>query len=93
MTKVGSREFKNRQSHYLRRVKKGETIIITDRGKPLAQVEPILTDRTAGITLEARLQELAAQGHIRLAKGALAPFKPLRQRGKLASRIVIEDRE
>ncbi|MFB3094962.1 MAG: type II toxin-antitoxin system Phd/YefM family antitoxin, partial [Candidatus Acidiferrales bacterium] len=34
MKRVGSREFKNRQAYYLRRVRKGETILVTDHGKP-----------------------------------------------------------
>lgn len=92
MKKVGSREFKNRQGYYLRRVRKGETIIVTDRGKPVAMVEPIRNESGPGDDLEKRLQELAAQGHIRLATRPLAPFKALSQRGKPASQMITEDR-
>jgi len=93
MKKVGAREFKNRQSHYMRRASKGETLIVTARGKPLVQVGPVLPDVSADEKLEAKLRELAAQGHIRLARRPLPRFKPLPQRGKLASRIIIEDRK
>lgn len=92
MKKVGSREFKNRQGYYLRRVRKRETLLITDRGKVIAKVEPVSDHLGGRSALEVRLRELAAQGHIRLGSGRFAPFKPVVGRGKPASRIIIEDR-
>jgi len=38
---VGVRELKNRLTHYLRLIRQGEAIIITDRGKPIAVLKPI----------------------------------------------------
>lgn len=38
---VGIREIKNRFSHYLRRVKQGETLVITERNTPVARLVPI----------------------------------------------------
>jgi prevent-host-death family protein len=38
---VGVREFKTHLSSFLDRVKAGEVLIITDRGKPVAKLEPI----------------------------------------------------
>ncbi len=40
MRTVGSRELKNRLGRYLSLVGKGETIIVTDRGKPVAHLIP-----------------------------------------------------
>ena len=40
MRKVGSRELENRLGKYLRAVRQGQTLIITDRGKAVAQVGP-----------------------------------------------------
>ncbi len=37
---VGVRELKNRLSKYLREVKKGRSIVITERGKPIGQIVP-----------------------------------------------------
>ena len=92
MKKVGCREFKNRQGHYLSRVRKGETIILTDRGKPIAQLAPV--PKSASMTLDELLDKLEGQGHLRRAKrGKLSPFKPVPARGKPASRIIIEDRD
>ncbi len=37
---VGIRDLKNNLSRHLERVKAGETITVTDRGKPVARIEP-----------------------------------------------------
>ena len=56
MTQVGVRELRQRASELLRRVEEGETIEITDRGRPVALLGPIPTGsplqrlRTAGDT-------------------------------------------
>lgn len=41
MTSVGVRELRQRASELLRRVEGGETIEITDRGRPVAQLAPL----------------------------------------------------
>ncbi|MCI0828152.1 MAG: type II toxin-antitoxin system prevent-host-death family antitoxin [Chloroflexi bacterium] len=46
---VGIRELKNRLSKYLRAVKAGQTILITDRGKSIGRLIP------AGQTVEEKL--------------------------------------
>lgn len=38
MRAVGIRELKNRLSEYLRRVRAGETILVTDRGEVVAEI-------------------------------------------------------
>ena len=43
-TMAGIRELKNHLSAYLRRVKAGETITITDRGTPIGQIVPTRGD-------------------------------------------------
>lgn len=91
MKKVGSREFKNRQGYYLRRVRKGETLLVTDRGKPVARVSP--ASEWEALSVEEKLNELARQGHIRRGEGGpLRSIKPVPLRGKPASQIIIEDR-
>ena len=57
-TSVGTRELKNRLSQYLRKVKAGETVIITERGKPIGQIVPIQADLTG------RLMKLVEAGVI-----------------------------
>lgn len=40
MTSVGVRELRQRASELLRRVERGETIEVTDRGRPVAMLSP-----------------------------------------------------
>jgi len=46
MSAVGVKELKNRLTHYLRRTKAGEEVIVTERGKPIALLQPISPPRT-----------------------------------------------
>jgi prevent-host-death family protein len=41
MTRIGIRELRQRASEYLRLVEAGETIEVTDRGRPIALITPI----------------------------------------------------
>jgi len=93
MRKVGSRELKNRLGHYLELVENGEPILVTERGRPVAKLVPTEASSAAGPSLEEKLRELAAQGHLRLGKRPFARFKPAPARGKPASRMIIEERQ
>ncbi len=57
-------DLKNRLSHYLRLVARGETVTVLDRGIPVAQITPIAS-------AEGELGRLAAVGLVRL------PLRPL----------------
>jgi len=85
---VGVRELKARLSEYLRRDKRGETIVVTERGKPVGRLIP------QGQTLEERLAELNQAGQIRWSGKKLSPMKPVaRARGKkTAAETIVEDR-
>lgn len=41
MASVGVRELRDRLSDYLRRVRDGELLVITDRGKPIGELSPV----------------------------------------------------
>lgn len=41
MVRIGIRELRQKASEYLRRVEAGETIEVTDRGRPIALLTPI----------------------------------------------------
>ena len=43
MTSVGVRELRQRASELLRLVEQGETVVITDRGRPVARLAPLPT--------------------------------------------------
>ena len=92
MSTVGVRELKNRLTHYLRQAKEGEEIVVTQRGKPVALIQPISAGATA-LGLEAKLAKLAADGLVRLP--TRAPLKNVRRvnvSGNPISRTIIEDR-
>jgi prevent-host-death family protein len=93
MRTVGSRELKNRLGRYLGLVGKGETIIVTDRGKPVARLVPPSPTREEPVGLEEVLRQLEAEGHLRRGSGRYAKIKPVRIKGKPASRILLEDRD
>ncbi len=92
MSTVGVRELKNRLTRYLRETKKGGEIVVTERGNPIAVIQPIGQGRRAS-SLEARLAGLAARGVVTL------PSRKPRKGGRLItvkgtplSRTVLEDR-
>ena len=86
---VGIRELKSNLSSCLRRVKSGETIVITERGKPVGRMSPIET------SLEDKVQE-GARSHLWAWNGKeWRPAPPkIKARGKvLVSDLLLEDRE
>ena len=88
---VGSRELKTRLGAYLRRVRRGATLVVTDRGEPVAELRPL---ETGASSHDAGLVSLEALGVVtRNAKAHLAPFRPVRSSGRPASEAVIEGRE
>jgi prevent-host-death family protein len=92
MQKVGSREFKNRLGRYLLAVRKGQTLLVTDRGKPVAKVSPPDENGDSELTFSDVLKKLEAEGKIRLPKRPLGKFRAVPTRGKSASQMIIEDR-
>ena len=93
MRTVGSRELKNRLGRYLGLVGKGETIIVTDRGKPVARLVPPEPEPGRTYSVEDVLKRLEAEGHLRRGTGKFRPFKPVVTRGKPASKMILEDRD
>jgi prevent-host-death family protein len=90
-TLVGSRELKTRLGHYLNRVRKGETILVTDRGEPVAELRPLAD---AGDAIPAALRKLAAAGEVTLPSlREPRSFRPVRSRGATGSWAVDQDRE
>jgi prevent-host-death family protein len=87
---VGARDLKTRLGGYLRRVRQGRTLVITDRGVPIAELRPLAATTTADAILE-RLQALGAV--TRQEDRPLEPFRAVKHRGGLLSDAVIDDRD
>jgi len=92
MRKVGSRELKNRLGMYLALVKQGQSLLITERGRPVATLTQPAAANSQSRTVDQILGELERRGGLQRAKRRIRPFSPLKTRGKPASQIIIEDR-
>jgi prevent-host-death family protein len=82
MTTVGLKILKNRLSEYVRRASEGETVVITDRGRPIAELSPPQHDRPTGEGRPLSAFELRGmrQGWLRPATirdGSPPPSKPI----------------
>ena len=88
---VGVRELKTRLGRYLREVRRGRTIVVTDRGEPVAELRPVSIS-AAGSAGE--LERLVALGHLtRSTKSSLGPFRAIRVGGRPVSQTIVDDRE
>ena len=87
---VGVRELKTRLGSYLKEVRKGKTIVVTDRGEPVAELRPIALPGGA----EAAIDRLVALGYLtRTSKAPLSRFRAIRLKGRPLSEAIVEDRE
>jgi prevent-host-death family protein len=88
---IGTRELKNRLSHYLRQIRESrEPIYVTDRGEVVAELHPVADSGEDGQVLLA----LAATGELSLGNGRrFKSFKPIKpKRAVSLAGIVLEDR-
>lgn len=93
MKTVGIRDLKNRLSEYLRRVRSGEGLLVTDRGEVVAELSPpghgaVDASVPAGLAALARrgLATLGAPGD-----AGLYPALPRRRRGAHSAARLLED--
>jgi antitoxin (DNA-binding transcriptional repressor) of toxin-antitoxin stability system len=95
MKTVGIRELKNRLSEYLREVRAGENVLVTDRGEVIAELSPPGQVR-ADSSVPAGLLQLARRGLVTLGAASDAVlYKPLplrRRRNKSAADLLDEER-
>jgi prevent-host-death family protein len=68
MRAIGIRELRQQASRYLREVQRGETIEVTDRGRPVARLVPV--------PHEAGLEELTASGRMAPARSDALELGP-----------------
>lgn len=93
MKAVGIRELKDGLSRYIRRVKDGETILVTDRGDVVAELRPFHPE-TVGRDLDPRLAEAVRRGEVTLGRPGrpeYPEFEPIGPPGT-ALRLLDEER-
>jgi prevent-host-death family protein len=85
---VGVRELKARLSEYLRLVKTGETVVITEHGQPVGCIVPV------NQPLEERLQAMVEAGTLTWSRQKLEPMLPVAsvQDPYSVADLLIEDR-
>ena len=87
---VDARELQVRLGTYLRRVRQGQTLVVTDGGEPIAELRPI----TAAAEIDVMLAKLEASGAVvRPTRKGLPPFRPIENRGGSVAVAVIEERD
>ena len=86
---VGVRDLKAQLSKYLRQVSQGQTIIITDHGRPVARLSPV--DQS----LDERLKALQDAGLVAWNGQKLKPVTPaaMNRSDRQVSDILVEMRE
>lgn len=64
MKAIGVKKLKAHLSEYLRLVRAGETVLVTDRDEVIAELRPATRQAPPADTLEARLQRLGDSGSL-----------------------------
>ena len=95
MRRASVSEAKNSLSALLRNVRRGETVLVTHRGKPVAQIRPcdadVLTDEAAAKLVQ---QDLADPPRASLDLAAfVSRRKPRLPEGCTASRLIAAERD
>jgi prevent-host-death family protein len=88
---VGARELKTRLGRYLNRVRRGDTIVVTDRSEPVAELRPIGDVKDPAT---AELARLAATGGLTLpTRKGLTRIDAARLASGSGSAAVSDDRD
>ena len=86
--RVGTRELKNKLSEYMRRVKAGQVITVTERGKTIGQIIPVKA------STQERLQAVVEAGIAEWDGQKPKAYKPkaVNSSSRQVSELVTEDR-
>ncbi len=91
MIHVKIKDLKNGLSSYLAMVKKGDELIVTERGNPIAR---IVRESVGNDSTRRKFHDLMEKGLITMPSKVpeKEDFEPIQTGGKTASNMVIEDR-
>lgn len=91
MLEKGVKEVRDHFTKYLKRVKEGEEIVVTERGKPVALFKPV----PEGKSLQDKLELASVKGLIQLPlkKEHIYTHKKIKLSGKSITDIILEERE
>lgn len=86
MDRIGVRELRQHASRYLARVVRGETLEVTDRGRPVARLTPLPVDDWEQMIADGRIIPPSEPGSV-------LDIKPVKAKGRSPSEILAEMRE
>ena len=84
MDRIGVRELRQHASTWVRRAAAGETLEVTDRGRPVARLGPIPF-------VEHSLDQLVAAGRLTPARGRISDVPPLAPSGTTELSTILAD--
>ena len=84
-------ELKNHLSEYLRRVQRGERLVVTDRSRPVAELSPIAPSRMSQDEWLTHLEELGDLKRPRRRR-RFRVIKPSAIKGKSLSQTILDER-
>lgn len=89
--RMGLREANQKFSRAVKAVRAGKEVVLTDRGKPIAVIKPIVQAEND----DAVIRRLAAEGVVRpaAARKPMPPWRPRVVRGKPLSRTLRDERD
>lgn len=92
MLTVGVRELKNRLTYYLKAVKQGDDIVVTERGTPVAFLHNLDRNEERG-SVEERMAFLARDGRISLPEKTIFPLvERVMIKGVPLSKTIVDER-
>ncbi|MGH9482680.1 MAG: type II toxin-antitoxin system Phd/YefM family antitoxin [Terriglobales bacterium] len=97
--RMGLKEANQQFAKMIRAVRQGKSVVLTDHGKPLAVVEPLVKRRRPGAdaAMESAIAAMEAEGVLLRATQPglmdLDGWKPLHLNGPPLSQTIDEDRE
>lgn len=92
MRSIGIRELRQQASRHLRAVQAGETIQVTDRGKPVAMIIPVKGDDDVLARLEAEGRLTRGNGDLLRHWPPLKPKKGVPPLSKILERMRADER-
>lgn len=81
---VGVGELRQNLSKFLRRVERGERLVVTDRNRPIAELVPLPDNNQSAV------QRLVTEGRATPARSAL-DFKPIKLKGRYPASAALRD--
>lgn len=94
MQTIGIRDLKARLSHILREVQRGETVLVTDRGRVVAELRAPGSTAKLDTPVERAAAEMAGRGELRLAEPTPNPYQvsPLASAAGTSARLLAAER-